>query len=612
WYVDDDGGANYTSIQEAIDAAEDGDTIRVWEGTYEENVVVNKRVSLIGNGSADTTIDGGGSGNVVRIEADWVNISGFTVTGSGGGNVGIIIIESSNNTIFNNTCSYNRNGICLSYSKDNTLTDNRMWGDKIVIYGSDLEHWNTHTIDTTNTVNGKPVYYYKDFTGITVPSGAEQVIIANCTQMVVDNQNMSDGNIGIQLGFSSNIIISNNTCENNGLGILLYRSNSNTISNNICSNNGHYGIELFSSDNNTLSNNTCSNSSYGIYLSDSDDNTLTNNNCSNNNYYGIYLRSAKHNIITNNTCNSNNESGIYLRGAEHNIISNNTCNSNNDHGIWLSSSSNVLTNNNCSNNSYGIYLSGSEGNTLTDNTCSNNSYGIRLYRSDSNTFTNNTISGNINGIRLEISSLNNIAHYNNIFNNTKYGIDASNNHAYTINATNNWWGHESGPYHPTNNSQGKGNNVTDYVEFDPWIGKELIIYVDDNAPAGGDGSREHPFNKIQDAINAAIEGSTIYVWEGTYYENVVVRKPVSLIGNGSEDTVIDGMNESCPLKITEDGVKISNLCAQNSGKHCGGIYVSAKWTNITNCRIQHNRHGAVAFAGQSSYNNIINLTFSVV
>ena len=68
--VDDDGGANYTNIQDAIDAAEDGDTIRVYEGIYEENVVVNKNINLIWNGSGETIIQGfekeDGEGNSIN------------------------------------------------------------------------------------------------------------------------------------------------------------------------------------------------------------------------------------------------------------------------------------------------------------------------------------------------------------------------------------------------------------------------------------------------------------------------------------------------------------------------------------------------------------------
>lgn len=47
-YVDDDGGADYTKIQDAIDNASDGDVIFVFNGTYYENVLVNKKIKLFG------------------------------------------------------------------------------------------------------------------------------------------------------------------------------------------------------------------------------------------------------------------------------------------------------------------------------------------------------------------------------------------------------------------------------------------------------------------------------------------------------------------------------------------------------------------------------------
>ena len=81
--VNDEGNADYTKIQDAIDNSTNGDTIRVFEGTYTENIIVNKSLSLIGNGSEITVIDGGENGDVVMITADWVNISGFFVIRTG-------------------------------------------------------------------------------------------------------------------------------------------------------------------------------------------------------------------------------------------------------------------------------------------------------------------------------------------------------------------------------------------------------------------------------------------------------------------------------------------------------------------------------------------------
>jgi len=121
--VDDEGEGEYTSIQEAIDAAEDGDTIRVWEGTYYENVVVNKTVSLIGNNSDKTFIVGDTSTNVVHISADYVNMSGFNVTGCGNHySYGAIKVESSHNSLSNIHCYDNEAaGIYLSGADHNVI-----------------------------------------------------------------------------------------------------------------------------------------------------------------------------------------------------------------------------------------------------------------------------------------------------------------------------------------------------------------------------------------------------------------------------------------------------------------------------------------------------------
>ncbi len=58
--VDDDGKADYVNIQDAIENASDDDTILVFEGIYFEQIIVSKSVTLIGNGSDVTIVDGGG------------------------------------------------------------------------------------------------------------------------------------------------------------------------------------------------------------------------------------------------------------------------------------------------------------------------------------------------------------------------------------------------------------------------------------------------------------------------------------------------------------------------------------------------------------------------
>ena len=93
----------YATIQDAIDAANSGDTIEVWSGTYTENIDVNIPLTIVGNNSANTIIDGAGLGDVVTIPTSGVNFYGFGVTNSGAGNTGILLHNADNCRIENNT-----------------------------------------------------------------------------------------------------------------------------------------------------------------------------------------------------------------------------------------------------------------------------------------------------------------------------------------------------------------------------------------------------------------------------------------------------------------------------------------------------------------------------
>jgi len=150
---------------------------------------------------------------------------------------GILNMNSDNNEFYRNEISKNIIGIYLGNSKNVILTENTMVDDSIFVFGDSLEHWNTHTIDTSNTVNGDPVYYWKDKTGGTVPEDAGQVILANCTGVTVGNLDLNDSTVGIELGFSDDNILKDNSIEQSLIGIVLWNSGENLLTNNMISNN---------------------------------------------------------------------------------------------------------------------------------------------------------------------------------------------------------------------------------------------------------------------------------------------------------------------------------------------------------------------------------------
>ena len=123
-----------------------------------------------------------------------------------------------------------------------------------------------HEIDKTNTVNGKPVYHWKNIESGRIPEGAGQVILVNCKDVLVEDQELNNVRVGMDVVFSSYIVIRNNDCSNNKYaGICLYESCNNAVSGNDCSKNQN-GIDLDESCSNAIFLNNFINNTDNTYL----------------------------------------------------------------------------------------------------------------------------------------------------------------------------------------------------------------------------------------------------------------------------------------------------------------------------------------------------------
>ena len=253
-----DTGLNYTTIQEAIDAPETlgGHTIKVDAGIYYENVVVSKSLTLIGEKTSTTIIDGSYTGTCLKIIANNVNITGFTITENSDG---IYLYDSSDNTISGNDITYNWFGISMYNSSSNRISGNNITNND---YGINF------TWSSGNTISG--------------------------------NNITNNNSYGIYLRYSSGNSISGNNITNNMLqGIVLDGSSNNTISGNNITNSEWFGILLVESSNNTISGNNITYNSDGIWLDGSSNNTISGNDITNNDY-GIGLGGPSNNSIYHN------------------------------------------------------------------------------------------------------------------------------------------------------------------------------------------------------------------------------------------------------------------------------------------------------------------------
>jgi parallel beta-helix repeat protein len=390
--------ADYSTIQEAIDAAKPGDTIHVEEGIYLEHVIIHKSLMLVGENSRTTIIDGTGDGTVITISARNVEISGFTVqngrdgivvkgyfrgsiiqgntisnnTSSGifihygndnviqgntvsnntysgisvwyGNNsiikenimvsnglpnewgYGVELRESHNNFVYNNTIMNNWYGIRLILCSANTLSYNNMTDNHfnfgVSIWSSSLAHF-IHGIDTSNTVNGKPINYLINQHKITIDpttfSNVGYLGIVNSTNIVVKNLNTAKIGEGVLFAWTNNSTIENIQTSNNHYGLALVFSNSNMVSENTVESIYHTGIRAFSCNNNTVVANRIINSGLGLVAHTLNSSTISRNTISNS-VHGVSLTLSFKNRIDRNTVKNSSDFGIGLSLSSYNHI----------------------------------------------------------------------------------------------------------------------------------------------------------------------------------------------------------------------------------------------------------------------------------------------------
>jgi parallel beta-helix repeat protein len=314
-------GLGYTTIQEVINVPEtlDRHTIFVEAGTYYENVVVNKTVSLIGENRETTIIDGNKTGSVVAITVNNVSIIGFTVqnsgprgsSGYGPFDCGIFVSSSSEICITENVVTNNSLGIYFDMCSNNTLRNNNLTRNTInLLVGGDLITYGylhmLHDIDETNIVNESPIYYWIGEHDKQIPYDAGCIYLVNSTNItvkdieitnslvclvstnnsIVENVKVNFG--GISLGLSQDNIVTNNTLTNGA--IALTWSPNNAVSYNVVS-DFSVGMYLYSSywwahpNNNFILGNTIANCAVGISIptyADCNNNTIYHNNFINN------------------------------------------------------------------------------------------------------------------------------------------------------------------------------------------------------------------------------------------------------------------------------------------------------------------------------------------
>ena len=266
------------TIQDLIDNATNGDIITLPAGTFNENIIINKSITLQGYHMYSTTIQGDCTTDVVKITAPGVTIRNLGVHGCGytGSIYHGIKVESADNIIESTFVAECHRNIFISGSgnivRDSLICTTWDYCEGVTVGGSNNKIYRNQIIRANTTTK----------VGMAV-------IILSAVNSDIYQNTIVNHEYGIYKFAGQNNKIYSNSIENNDTGIFAFIAQNNEIYSNTIT-DGEYGIYLQTSSENNIYANTIKDNQKGVYLCNySNSNVFHRNNFMHNAFYHAFI-----------------------------------------------------------------------------------------------------------------------------------------------------------------------------------------------------------------------------------------------------------------------------------------------------------------------------------
>lgn len=293
------------SLQQLIDAAPTGGTVTVPAGRYDGNLVITRRVSLVGVGMP--VVRGEGRGSVITITADSCTVRGFAVEHCGSMLVDEdagILLKSSWNTIVQNELRDVLFGVYLFHAEHNTINKNAIVGRRQLELGergSGIHIWNSR---------------FNTFVGNTISDSRDGFYIQNANNTWIEDNEVHGVRYGLHYMYADSNVFLGNRFHHNVAGAAVMYSRGIIIRRNIFSHNrgfASFGVLFQDCHGLTADSNLVADNEVGLFFEGSGNNLFRHNVVARNDVALEMFQNSVHNQFTENSF-IDNLSPLFLVG----------------------------------------------------------------------------------------------------------------------------------------------------------------------------------------------------------------------------------------------------------------------------------------------------------